>query len=318
MKRKLYVPLMNCALNDDNRAVYLSELKRLDVDRVFIAFERESFFAEGVEREKYFSLLKTNVNFFQNNGYKVGVWFNAFGFGAPLGEKESETAKKYTPIRSVTAKQNQTNDAFCPEDSVFLNDYLRWVKEIATVKSDLLMLDDDLCLSVRPGIGCFCDKHLKLIEEELGEKVDVDGLYDKLFVGGANKIRKAWLKVVKGTMIKFASSVREAVNEVDFTIRVGFCAGFTSWDIEGIDALELAKVLAGNTKPFLRFTGAPYWAINGLNRFNGMPLSAIIEEARGQEYHSRNSGVETFIESDSYPRPRYIVTRYPDPPDNNR
>ena len=34
----------------------------------------------------------------------------------------------------------------------------------------------------------------------------------------------------------------------------------SSWDIDGTNAYELAKILAGNTKPLVRLIGAPYWA----------------------------------------------------------
>ena len=34
-----------------------------------------------------------------------------------------------------------------------------------------------------------------------------------------------------------------------------------SWDIDGTTSSEMARILAGNTKPFYRFIGAPYWAV---------------------------------------------------------
>ena len=109
------------------------------------------------------------------------------------------------------------------------------------------------------------------------------------------------------TLRRFAKKVRTTVDRIDPTLRVGFCAGYTSWDMEGVDALELTRILAGDTAPFLRFTGAPYWAARSVDRFNGQPLAAIIEEARAQEKYCRDSGVEVFFEADSFPRPRYAV-----------
>lgn len=47
-----------------------------------------------------------------------------------------------------------------------------------------------------------------------------------------------------------------------------------------MDALTLTKVLAGKNKPFMRLTGAPYWAEN--RRFPGQQMAQIIEFIRMQ------------------------------------
>jgi hypothetical protein len=171
----------------------------------------------------------------------------------------------------------------------------------------MLMLDDDLCLSVRPGIGCFCDKHIALLEAALGESLAGADLLRLFFSGGENRYRNAWLQVMGDTLRRFAGRVRQAADEIKPDLRIGFCAGYTSWDIEGVDAAELTCILAGDTKPFLRFTGAPYWAARSVDRFQGLPIAAIVEETRAQEYFCRDSGIEVFFEADSYPRPRYAV-----------
>lgn len=307
MKQRLYVPVMNCAVNKDNREQYKTNLNKLGADTVFVALERDAFFARGKERAKYLSHLKENVDYFRAQGFRVGVWFCVFGTGKPLTEREMEISKDYTSIRSVTGREGKDKDMFCPENPVFVNDFCSFVKELALI-SDMLMIDDDLCLSVRPGLGCFCDEHLKMLESEVGEKLELSTLKNLLFVGGKNKYRTAWLNNNKKTLIKFAKAVRNAVNDVNPNIRVGFCAGFTSFDIEGADAVELTKALAGDTTPFLRFTGAPYWVSPSKDRFRGQPLSAIVEETRRQEAFCRDSGVEIFFEADTYPRPRYVCS----------
>lgn len=307
MDRKLYVPVMNMAVNEDNFDEYLRELSRIDVDRIFIALEREPLFLTGEEQGVYIDRLKKNRELFIKNGYKVGVWFNAYGFGSPLPSKTIKKAENFVRIKSVRGVQGLNADAICPEDKNFVSLYFEFVKKIAKLGFDMIMIDDDFCLSVRPGLGCFCDLHIKLLEDELGEKLEFNNLKKLIFSGGENKYRNAWLKVMGNSNIKFAKAIRDAVNTVDKTIRVGFCAGFSSWDIEGADAVELTKVLAGDTKPFLRFTGAPYWTAKPINRFRGQSLVGVIEEARVQEEACRNSGVEIFIENDSYPRPRYMT-----------
>ena len=307
MKKELYIPLWNSTVCADNRATYLAQLSTLSVERLFLAVDRTLLFAKGEERRALMDHLRENVAAFVQAGYRVGVWFNAFGFGNPLSDAEKERTKDYIPLRSVTGKERTGHDAFCPESEAFMTDYLALVRDLSASGTDMLMLDDDLCLSVRPGIGCFCDKHVALLEQELGEPLTGADLPTLFFSGGQNRYRDAWLKVMGNTLRHFAQRVRQAADSVDPTLRVGFCAGYTSWDVEGVDAAELTRILAGNTKPFLRFTGAPYWAARSVDRFQGLPLAAIIEEARAQEHFCRESGIEVFFEADSFPRPRYAV-----------
>jgi len=307
VKENLYIPLMNSAVREDTREEYLEKLSKLKATHVFLAVDRSTFFADRAVRSAYCRLLKENIAVFQKNGYCVGVWIQAFGFGDKLTGESARIAKDYTKLRSVMGKEKSDSDMFCPEDPHFVADYLDFVREMARSGCEMLMLDDDLCLSVRPGIGCFCDKHLALLEQELGESLQGRDLPTLFFTGGQNRYRNAWLTVMGDTLRRFAQRIRAAVDDIDPTLRVGFCAGYTSWDIEGVDAIELTRILAGNTTPFLRFTGAPYWAAAAIDRFQGQPLAAIIEETRAQEKYCRASGIEVFFECDSYPRPRYVV-----------
>ena len=88
MKQRLYVPVMNCAVNKDNREQYKTNLNKLGADTVFVAIERDAFFARGKERAKYLSHLKENVDYFRAQGFKVGVWFVALGTGKALDNIE--------------------------------------------------------------------------------------------------------------------------------------------------------------------------------------------------------------------------------------
>lgn len=285
------VPFMNSNLNAASRVAFLRQAQEAQAARVWISLDRSSLF----DREDHMKRLEDNLRFFEQNGMETGVWIQAFGFGDPLSYK----ACGWTRLRSVTGKEKEM-DAFCPEDPDFTAAYLAWVADIAKLSPALIMLDDDLCLSVRPGIGCFCDRHRKLLQQEVGELPDLP----KIFTGGKNKYRDAWYRVMGNTLRTFCRRVREAVDKVDPTIRMGFCAGYTSWDIEGTDPIELARILAGGTRPFYRLTAAPYWVAT--NRFPGMRLSAIIENARNQiEWSRAAADIEIFAEADSYPRPCY-------------
>ena len=294
------VPVMNSNITSKNREKLLKQIKEAKASRIWVAIDRYMLFSNRSEDLK---ILNENIRFFEQNGFEVGVWMSSFGYGATLPVEDcyfSNDKCSWTRIRSVTGRCEEV-DALCPEDEEFLSAYLSWVKDIAELRPAMIMLDDDLCLSVRPGIGCFCEKHQKLLFDEVGEIKN----YTDIFVGGKNKYRDAWYKVMGNTLRRFCKKVRDAVDTVDDTIRVGFCAGYTSWDIEGVDAIELSRILAGKTEPFYRLTGAPYWIAPKINRFPGQRLSAIIENVRNQVSWNKGESVEYFAEADSYPRPCY-------------
>ena len=301
MENRFYypdVPIALGTLNEETKYTFLERLQKACAKRVWICCVDTFLNNDRVDLKdcaKY-------VRFFREKGLECGIWIRSLGFGTPM----SPTAPKvsWTRLTSVTGNAPAV-DAFCPEDPGFVESYLKYVKEIAACGPQLIQLDDEHCLSVRPGIGCFCHRHRKLMTERLGEEIELEGLPEKLFTGKRNKYRDAWLDISGETHLRFTSKVRDAIHEVDPAIRVGFCAGYTSWDIEGIDALSLTRNLAGDNEPFLRFTGAPYWCNTTKGRFPGQKLNTVIECAREQAAWSRDSGVEVYGEADSYPRPTY-------------
>lgn len=291
--QKPHVPIMNSNVDENTRPVYLRQIREADADRVWIALDRYTFFED---RTRDMERLRENLRYFEENGLEVGVWMQAFGFGDPLPYDKCG----WTRLRSVGGISKEA-DMLCPEDPDFVAAYLEWVRDIARLSPKLIMLDDDLCLSVRPGIGCFCDRHLRLLQDEVGELPELTSI----FTGGPNRYRDAWYKVMGNTLRGFCRKVRSAVDSIDPSIRVGLCAGYTSWDIEGTDPIELSQILAGSTAPFFRLTSAPYWVAQKTNRFPGQRLSAVIENARNQIAWSKDSGIEFFAEADSFPRPAY-------------
>lgn len=301
------VPVMSRIVNDETRQLTLEQIRESGAFRVWLADSQDVLF-DGTQSDTY-RLLKENIDFFKTAGLEVGVWINSYGFGGPLEGARAEKAKNWSRITSIIQSgEPKENAAFCPEDPDFVEAFCQQIRDIAVLKPDLIMLDDDLCFSVRPGIGCFCDRHMKLLEAKMKQPLNNrKRLAELMFTDGRNYYRDSWLSVMRNSHKDFCTKVRAALDEVDPTIRMGFCAGYTSWDIEGADAIALTEILAGNTKPFLRFTSAPYWVTVGRNRFPGMKLNMVIEHARQQEVWCRDSGIEVFNENDTYPRPRYHV-----------
>lgn len=303
-KVKLYVPVINASLTEETRDDYLKILKNVGADMVFIAAGRWMELAyEDKRHEDMLKLMKENLRYFEKNGIDAAVWCTSLGFGGELNDECGEIMKNCKRIESVE-KGLKSDDAFCPEDENFMEKYRRMITDFVKAGAKMIMIDDDLCLSVRPGLGCFCETHKKIISEIAGEPFP-DNPEEAFFSGKPSKWRHAWYKAMHDTMIKFCKSIRETVDLTDDSVRLGFCAGFTSWDIECADAIELTMALAGKTKPFLRLTGAPYWVIRDLQRFPKQRLQSVIDLARLQTEWLSNSDIEFFVEDDTCPRPRY-------------
>ena len=312
MKTKLYIPLMLSSITTATRPVYVEKLRALKADTVWIDPDRYTLFLR--DRTGEMERLREQISYFREQGFEVGIWIQAFGFGNDLPAEADGIADTWTKLRSVFG--GIAGDAFCPEDPAFMKTYLDWVKDVAACTPDLLMLDDDLCQSVRPGLGCFCPRHKNLLDQRLTAcglpplEEDPTLVAHRLFTGHGCKDRRVFLDVMGDSLRDFCRCVRASVDSVEPSIRVGFCAGFTSWDIEGAPASELSRILAGShTKPFLRLTGAPYWVTRDMHRFPGQRLNTVIEFTRAQTAWCRDGGteIEIFAEADSYPRPRYHV-----------
>ena len=304
---KLYVPLMASSITEQSRKIYFEYLKKIGTNVVMIVLDRDALYMSSQERKETFLKVADDTRFFQMNGIEVIIWTFSCGFGGPIPDKYSHLMEGEPRITSILGKK--LDDALCPEGEQLIRLCGEHIQDIAAViHPNGIMLDDEFCVSVRPGLGCFCEKHMALYEEAFGESHTLEELKELIFTGYNEKYRKGWLQVVGDSMRRFCKHMREALDEVDSTVRMGFCSGYTSWDIEGADALELTKILAGNTKPFLRFTGAAYWVQNANHRFNKQQMNEVVELVRAQEYWSRESGVEVFHEDDTFPRPRYCAS----------
>ncbi len=302
MKRKVSVPLVRFSQMRDEILLRLSEL---EADRVFLCTNR-GLFGEETQKEEL-DRLRDGIEFFQAHGYEVGIWLSSLGHGGSLsGIEEAACASHFTNIKGILGEA--AADSFCPLDEGFASCYCAWVVSLATLGVSMIMFDDDFRMANRAGgFGCFCDRHLALFREAVGENVRTDELLKKIYCGGANKYRDAFLALTGKTLTDFAQKIRSQVDTVAPEVRLGVCACLSTWDSDGTDSIELSRIFAGKNKPFLRLIGAPYWATgNGIGRF-AKKLAYIIELERMQAYWCRNSEIEIMAEGDVYPRPRYCV-----------
>ena len=288
---KLAVPIYLEQIEDYGLGDTIIKLKEIGAETVFIAIG--SYEVDENKRNKKFALTKKSIDELRTAGFKVGIWLWTFMI---------EGDNKYVHITSPNGAI--CKDIVCPSDPEFRKFAYDYLRELATLNPDIIMYDDDFRYGFLDcGYGCACENHKAYVSKLLG--VDLPSDYAKrVFGGGKNKYRTAFLKANAHFFKQFALGARKTVDSVNSNIRLGLCSCISTWDFDGISALELAKILAGNTKPFLRLIGAPYWA---RAKSWGNRLADVIELERMESSWCDDS-VEIFAEGDSYPRPRFTCS----------
>lgn len=276
-----------------DKNLILDELKAFDADRVMLNFETaldgHILLYNKEDYQRQIDRMSEACSFFKQHGYEVGAWFWGLKFDRQFG---------FTEIKTLDGKS--IKPYACPADTDFLEKFRQCLVDVSKTGVDIILLNDDLRFGAWSGFGCICEKHMKMICDELGEDVDEEQLRKWILNGGKNKYRDALLKANRISLENYAIKMREAVDTVNPNIRLGFCACMTSWDIDG-DAFDLAKLFAGNTRPILRLIGAPYWSTAGNEKRR---LQAIIELERMEASWNPYPEIELIAEGDVYPRPR--------------
>lgn len=286
---KISVPIMNCNVKRSNREELLRQIKRFNAERIFLALD--TYETDPVKRIEVLKDLKENCTFFKNQGFEVGAWIWTFWV---------KNNTRYRNMRSIAGEEIKS--FICPTDEAFVEFSTDYISDIAKCGVSLIQFDDDFRYGFLAGSpACLCDRHIEIINTITGENSTRAEIEKYIKSGKKNKFRDAYLKANGDAFRSFAVAVRKAVDKVDPSIRVGACACMTSWDIDGIDAYELSKLLAGNTKPFVRLIGAPYWAVD---KSWGNNLQDVIELERMESSWTKHSDIEIMAEGDVYPRPR--------------
>ena len=288
---KISVPVVIQSCRRYTPEAILAEVKKLDAQRVFLALGYYQL--DPKNRREDIEDLRKYCKIFKEAGLEVGAWIWTFGF---------EEAIPFHHMTLLKGSEDQNSTMACPMDQDFLRFSYDYIRDIAGTGVDVIMFDDDFrygMLGDTP--ACLCPLHVARINEIVGEALTREELAEKILTGGRNKYRDAWIRTNGDAFRTFAKNARAAVDSVDPAIRMGPCACMTSWDIDGVTASELATILAGDTQPFVRLIGAPYWASN---RSWGNFVQDVVELERMESAWTRSEGLEIFAEGDAYPRPR--------------
>ncbi len=304
----LSLPIINTQSTAETRPAFVHEMRRAGVDRVFVFCDNP--FGDEKQLDFLMDLLKENLEYYKNEGFETGVWIGGLGHGGTLAHEKAKSAQKYTLLVGL-ASGGSSMDSFCPTDPDYFAMYSNFVRRVALAGAPMIMIDDDLRLALHGpvGLGCACRRHLAMFNEWVGDghAYTREELKDILFTGPATPLRKIWLDLMGDTLRDFARGLREVVDSVNPDIRLGHCACLPTWDVDGVDSIELARIFAGKTRPFLRLIGAPYWTDG--RSFHTTGTGSIIDIERMQLAWCKETApeVEVFTEGDVYTRPRYNV-----------
>ena len=270
----------------------LADLKQCHADRMFLAVSNVP--ASREKRQKLADRLEGAIRFFQQNGLETGVWFWTY--------VRDEDWKGFQWMQDGDGKEKVP--FCCPADEKYRAEILDWVRMVAEKKPDILMFDDDFGMTfyLARGNGCFCPRHMKYYTQELGEEISREEFLAKIYDGGSNRWRDAFLRGKGKALEDFCHAIRETVDKIHPAMRVAVCSVMSLWDTDGIDSARVVKLLAGGTKPLLRLIGAPYWAAD---QSWGNRLQHVIELERMEASWCQGAEVEIMTEGDVYPRPRY-------------
>ncbi len=258
------------------------------------------------------------IPFFKANGLMVGVWLWTFWF---IDFDEKENPKDYFFVNhkgelavsypSLNSNEKIISGFICPTSEKGVKCMTDFLKEAAKLNPDIFLFDDDFDYATHHGcMGCYCDRHLKLISDKLGYTISREELVKQVTADKPNEVRKAWYELSGKTLEDYAIAVRKAVDSINPEIRFGLCSVWSNWGTDGTTAEKLAGLLAGNTKPFIRSTGAPYWASSSTSKGSlawGNRLQHIIELNRMEYAWLQDKSIEFVTEGDVCPRPRHKV-----------
>ncbi len=315
----LSVPIKNYLCTGENRLSYLKYFTEAGVDRVFLSVVTSCYSDEAV-RKRDFELLRENIEFFRNpidesgnslRSFEVGIWVVGIG---RAGQISPHNGKHLTKLKCLLSG-NESFDVLCPLDVNFRKMYCDYLSELASLHPDILLIEDDFRLWYHDSAmaGCACKLHQREYNNRIHKKgmtnrrLSRKAMLARIFADKPSEYRQVWLELMGDTLRDLANDMRAAVDESDSSVRIALCSCLSTWDLDGVDSIELSKILAGNTKPILRLIGAPYW--NTTHAFHTTGLGSLVDIIRWESAMCKKHApeMELMAEGDPYPRPRYEV-----------
>lgn len=299
---RLIVPIFNKKFTTEQLLSLADQIQKASITEVLLTFPRVLRSKQSLKEQV--ELFSHNKAFLEKHGISVNAWLvPTIGYGGTNNKFafDHDADEVYTRIKNLNGKLLYS---YCPLDDAFTDDYIQTLKAICSTGVSFVLFEDDFTISGGKSydFGCACPKHMALYSQLLGREISEVELKQALYEGGENEIRSAWQAALRKTLADFAAKIEREIHKEYPTVRIGLSANSSSYNLEGIALPELATIIAGNTRPFIRLTGAPYWK-------NAASLPTNMEAIRLQANWCKqyNPDIEVVAEGDTFPRPRHWV-----------
>ena len=299
---RVLIPIFNKKFSKSELQLLVEQLRAANVSEILLTFPRVLRSPKCLEQQ--IALFSENKSFFELHGILVHAWLvPTVGYGGTNVKfvHDHDADAVYTRIKQLNGNLLY---AYCPLDQNFTDDFVRTLKALCSTGVNFVLFEDDFTISGGKGFefGCACPKHMELYRRLLGRDISFDELKQALYEGGENDVRSMWQMALRKTLADFAEKIEREIHAEYPSVRIGLSANSSSYTLEGIALPELASIIAGDKRPFIRLTGAPYWK-------NAASFSTNMEAIRLQANWCKqyNPSIEIIAEGDTYPRPRHWV-----------
>ena len=146
----------------------------------------------------------------------------------------------------------------CPLSKGWRNWFFEAYRLYATTGPNKLWLEDDFKTFAYQAwtLGCFCDKHIELFSEQIGQQISREDIVKRVLAPGKpDSLRAKWLDFQGRIMIDLCREVEGIVHAQSPQTRIGLMC---SWSPDGRWWEEAINALAGPLRPLARPSLAPY------------------------------------------------------------
>lgn len=292
------------ALEDQKNMSKVEELLKLGkADHVALVFEfnRDKSYIPIEEFKKRIEVIGPQINRLRELGFKIDV-----NVGITLGHGDSGDNGpeklydvKFQPF--VGHDGSESKASFCFLDRNYRRYIVEKYKLFASLKPDIIWIDDDLRLVWHwPVIyGCFCNLHIERFNKTFSTSFTRETLVKELLKDTfpeTNDIKFRWINLSGELLLEFLEEISKAVHNVSPYTKMGLmnCMTFiNSWS--GIELKKAMEVLSVPDAPAVLRPGAlqytdeyPYGYLYKANSI------ATLNSYLNKKYHS-------YSEIESYP-----------------
>ena len=235
--------------------------KRVGIDGVMMlsaAYEHDPWILTREEYVKRAASMREAAQVFRQHGLAVDIDVLAtYGHVDP----GPPPAGKTFSFRTMVNYDGTAADGIpCPFDPNYIAHVAGYYAELVRqVRPDVIYADDDFRLTHHlPHIqlGCFCPLHLKHLAIAVGKSaLSLEEARGLLFEERPDTFerRKLYARVMEESMFSVALAIRNAIDQVAPTTRLGIMTSLPSLDrLTGKPYDRLSKAAAGKTRPIIR------------------------------------------------------------------